>query len=116
MVYGQLAPGNRVRRDLLDLRRTAVSLAVALLALNILDIVATELIVGSLGAVEVNPVMAPLVGTPWAATLKIAIPVCVIALATRVTSQRMVGFLRVAVALYLVVTLSLVGQIAYALA
>jgi hypothetical protein len=116
MIHEQLALGNRINRDLIDLRRTAVALAVALLALNILDVVATTLIVERLGAVEVNPVMARLIGTPWAATLKIAIPIGVIALAGRVQTRFAVNSLRVAVALYLCVTILLIGQVAYALA
>lgn len=116
MIHGQLAPGNRISSDLRDTRRTAVALAVALLALNILDVVTTTLVVERFGAVEVNPVMAPLIGTPWAALLKVGISLGVVGLATQIRTRVAVNGLRVAVALYLCVTISLLGQIAYALA
>jgi hypothetical protein len=117
MNLGQLAQGGRVDgQDLLDLRNAAAALAVALLALNALDIVVTKLSIASLGAIEVNPVMAPLVGTPWATVLKLGIPIGVFALATRIGSSRTVGVLRVAVAFYMVVAIIGVSQLVYVLA
>ncbi len=114
MVQGQLVLGNRASRDLVGIRRTAVSLAVALLALNILDIATTTLVVERFGAVEVNPLMAPLIGTPAALLLKLGIPMGIVVLAARVRTRFAVNGLRVAVALYVCVAISLIGQIAFA--
>ena len=63
MELGEPASGSRVDdRDLPGLRSLAVALALILLALNILDVVATNALVEGSGATEVNPLMAPLVG------------------------------------------------------
>ena len=114
MVQGQLTPVVRViDRQLPVIRRTAVALGVALLALNVLDLFVTNLIIGRFGGIEVNPLMAPLIGTPSAMLVKVGICVVVIVLATRITSARMVIGLRVVVAVYVVVTTVNVGQVAY---
>ena len=113
MVQGQLAPVVRVVDwQLPVIRRTAVALGFALLALNILDLVATKVIIERFGGFEANPLMAPIIGTPSGVLLKIGICVGVIVLATRITTARMVTFLRLAVAVYVVVTTVNVGQIA----
>lgn len=114
MVQGQLTPVVRVIDwQLPVIRRTAVALGVALLALNVLDLFVTNLIIDRFGGFEANPLMAPLIGTPSATVVKVGICVAVIALATRITSTRMVTSLRVAVAVYVVVTTVNVGQVAY---
>lgn len=114
MVHGQLAPVVRVVDwQLPVIRRTAVALGVALLALNVLDLLVTNLIIERFGGLEVNPLMAPMIGTPSAMIVKVGICVVVIALATRITSPRMVTFLRLAVVVYLIVTTVNVGQVAY---
>lgn len=116
MSLGQLAPGrisNGLGVD--DLRVTATALAIALLALNVLDVVVTNFSVDHLGAVEVNPLMAPLIGTPWAFAVKIALPLIVITLATRLRSWRMVKLLRALVMLYMVVVMFNIAQVAYVL-
>ncbi|MGI9641685.1 MAG: DUF5658 family protein [Acidimicrobiia bacterium] len=117
MSLGQLAP-SRIGRglDIQDVRVTATALAIALLALNVLDVVVTEFSVTHLGAVEINPLMAPLIGTPWAFVLKVALPLIVITLATRLRSWRLVKFLRGMVALYIVIVLFNISQVAYTLA
>lgn len=116
MSVGQLAPGAVVAgRGVQDLRVTATALAIALLALNVLDVVVTEFSVQYLGAVEINPLMAPLIGTPWAFAIKVALPLVVITLATRLRSWRFVKFLRGMVLFYLVVVLINIGQVAYVL-
>ncbi len=114
MVQGQLAPVARVVDwQLPVIRRTAVALGVALLALNVLDLFVTNLIIERFGGFEANPLMAPLIGTPSAMLVKVGICVVVIALATRITTPRMVIGLRLAVAVYVVVTTVNVGQVAY---
>lgn len=111
---GQLASGDRVAdRDLAGLRRIAVALALTLLTLNVLDIAATNILVEGFGAVEINPLMAPLIGTPWAVALKVGIPMVAIAMATRVVSRRSVTLLSIVVALYVLVAALGLGQVAY---
>lgn len=119
MSLGQLTPsriGIGRGSGVEDLRVTATALAIALLALNVLDVVVTEFSVEHLGAIEINPLMAPLIGTPWAFAIKIALPLIVIVLATRLRSWHLVKFLRLMVMLYLVVVLINIGQVAYTLA
>lgn len=114
MALGELVSGGRVdERDLPGLRKVAVALAIALLALNILDIVVTNVLVEGFGATEVNPLMAPLVGTPWMVVLKVGIPIVVIGLATRVSSRRSAALLSIVVAVYVLVTAFGLGQIVY---
>jgi hypothetical protein len=114
---GQLALSDRgAAVNPSDLRRAAVALAVALLALNVLDLMVTNLNVGRFGAVEINPLMAPLIGTHWAPIVKIGIPLGIIALAPWGRSARMLGLLRTVVAIYVVIAVIGVGQLAFALA
>jgi hypothetical protein len=114
MGLGQLVLGTRVEdRHLPDLRRVAVVLALFLLALNVLDTVATNVLVGNFGAVEINPLMAPLVGTGWMIALKVGLPLVVIALCTRVRSRRPVILLSILVAFYVLVAALGLGQLAY---
>jgi hypothetical protein len=112
----RFASGERVSEgDTSELRKAAIALAFALLALNALDLTVTMFNIENLGAVELNRLVAPLLGTPWAMVLKLGIPLGIIALATRVTSRWTVKFLRVAVSIYLVVVMIGVGQLAFAL-
>lgn len=114
MTVRGLFSGSRVDdRDLGGLRRVAVALAIALLILNVVDIAATNRLVGSLGAIEVNPLMAPLVGTPWMVVLKVGIPAAVISLATRISSRRSVASLSIVVGIYVLVAAINLGQIVY---
>lgn len=114
MGLGQLASGDRVDdRSLPGLRRVAVVLALALLALNVLDTVATNILVLDFGAVEINPLMAPLVGTGWMVVLKVGLPILAIALATRISSRRSVTVLSIVVAVYVFVAALGIGQLAY---
>jgi len=114
MVQGQLAPvATVVDWQLPVIRRTAVALGVALLSLNVLDLFVTNLIIDRFGGIELNPLMAPLIGAPSAMLVKVGICVAVIVLATRITSPRMVIGLRVVVAIYVIVTTVNVGQVAY---
>ena len=114
MGLGQLTSGGRVDdRELPKLRSAAVVLALFLLVLNIVDTVATNILVLDFGAVEINPLMAPLVGTGWMALLKVGLPVVVIALATRVKSRRLVTLLSIVVAAYVFVAALGLGQLAY---
>jgi hypothetical protein len=116
MDLGQLASGARVvEDDPPHLRTAAISLAFALLALNLLDLIVTNFNIENYGAVEVNPVMAPLIGTPWAVVVKIGIPLGIIALTQWGGSARMLRMLRVAVAIYVVIAIVGVGQLANAL-
>jgi hypothetical protein len=111
---GQLASGVAVdERSLPKLRLTAVVLALALLVLNVLDTVATNILVGDFGAVEINPLMAPLVGTPWMGALKVGGPLMVIALATRIKTRRSVTMLTIVVAIYVLIAALGLGQLAY---
>lgn len=114
MGLGQLASGGRVDdHELPELRRVAVVLAFTLLVLNILDTVATNVLVLDFGAIEINPIVAPMVGTPLMVALKVGLPVVVIALATRVTTRRTVFILSMLVAFYACVAALGLGQLAY---
>jgi hypothetical protein len=114
MSLGELAFGGRVDdRKLPGLRRVAVVLALALLVLNVLDTVATNILVGNFGAVELNPLMAPLVGTGWMVLLKVGLPIVVIVLAARVSSRRTVVMLSTLVVFYVFVAALGLGQLAY---
>lgn len=99
-----------------DIRTAAVALAIALLGLNVLDIIVTEFNINRLGAVEVNALMAPLLGTPWEFALKFGIPLGIIVLSSAVTTKRPLTLLRIAVGIYLVVAINGIAQIAVALA
>lgn len=94
-------------------RSSAVALAIALLALNVLDLVLTDFGIRTLGAREVNPLMAPLIDTWWAVVLKVGIPLAVVAMATQVRSARTVLLLRVVVALYVTLAIATLAQIAF---
>lgn len=114
MGLGQLASGVRVdERILPELRTVAVALGLALLALNVLDTVATNILVRDFGAVEINPVMVPLVGTAWMVVLKVGFPIVAIALATRINTRRSVALLAIVVAIYVLVVANGLGQLAY---
>lgn len=104
-----------VEREPSDLRRAAMALALALLALNVLDLMVTNFNVNILGAVEINPLVAPLIGTPWVVVVKIGIPLGILALSPWGRSTRVLGMLRVVVAIYLIIAIIGVGQLAYAL-
>jgi len=114
---GQLAWRDRLVVDAQsDRRHAAIALAFAILALNVLDLTVTNFNVDRLGAVEINPIMAPLIGTPWAVVVKIGIPILIIAMAPLGRSFRMLGVLRIVVAIYMVIAIIGIGQIALALA
>jgi hypothetical protein len=114
MALGELASGSRVDdRDLRGPRSLAVALALILLALNTLDVVVTNALVEGLGATEVNPLMAPLVGAPWMVVLKVGIPIVVIGLATRVSSRRSATLLSIVVAVYVLVAAFGLEQVFY---
>ena len=95
------------------MRYRIVALGFALLVLNFLDLTVTRLNIQKLGGVEANALIAPIIVTPWGAILKIGIPLLVILLSMWVQSARMVTFLRVAVAIYVVVAIIGAGQFAY---
>ena len=92
-----------------------MALAFALLALNVLDLVVTNFNVNRLGAIEINPLVAPLIGTPWVVVVKIGIPLGILALSPWGRSTRILGMLRVVVAIYLTIAIIGVGQLAFAL-
>jgi hypothetical protein len=110
---GQLAWSGRVPdRDLPSFRRGAFALALALVALNILDYTITNFTIEKLGAVELNPLFAPLIGTPWALAVKIGLPLIVVLLASAIRSTKALTFLRTVVAIYLAVAIFGLGQVA----
>lgn len=114
MGLGRLATSGRVDdHELPELRRVAVVLALALLALNVLDTVATNILVLDFGAIELNPIVAPMVGTPLMVALKVGLPLLVIALATRVRSRSSIVMLSVLVTFYVFVAALGLGQLAY---
>lgn len=76
--------------------------AVVLAMLCVADLVATRAAVAA-GAIEANPVMAPLIGTGWDIALKIAVPLTVVALSTRPVSRRYAAALRAVTVFYAVV-------------
>lgn len=102
--------------DSQETRKAAVALALALLLLNILDVTVTNFNIKNLGAVEVNPLMAPMIGTPWAAVFKAGVPIAILAMATWGRPFRLVGTLRIVVGVYLAVVIIGLGQFVYALA
>jgi hypothetical protein len=110
---GLLAPNGNVADPRSGERSSAVALAVALLALSVLDLVLTDFGIRALGAREINPLMAPLIGTSWAPIVKIAIPLVVVVTTTQVRTQRAVRMLRIVVGLYLALTIVTLAQIAY---
>jgi hypothetical protein len=101
--------------DRSDIRTGAVALAIALLGLNVLDIVVTNLNIDKFGATEANGLMDALLGTPWEFSLKFGIPLAIIVLASGVQSLRTLSLLRFAVAIYLAVAIIGMGQIVYVL-
>ena len=110
---GQLAWSGRVPdRDLPAFRRGAFALALALVALNILDYTVTNFNIENLGAVELNPLFAPLIGTPWALVVKIGLPLTVVLLASAIRSTKALMLLRTVVAIYLAVAIFGLGQVA----
>jgi hypothetical protein len=114
---GQLEWSGRVAEDDLPaFRRGAAALALALVALNILDYTVTNFNIQNLGAVELNPLFAPLIGTPWALGVKIALPLAVVIMATAVRSAKVLTLLRTVIAIYLVVAIFGLGQVALFLA
>lgn len=111
---GQLATGGRVDdHKIPGIRRVAVALALMLLVLNVLDTVATNILVLEFGAIEINPIVAPMVGTPLMVALKVGLPLVVIALATRVRSKSSIVMLSVLVTVYTFVAALGLGQLAY---
>jgi Domain of unknown function (DUF5658) len=100
--FGSAASGSR--------GRTAVALAIALVALSALDLVVTEIGVTHLGAIELNPLMAPILGTMWAPALKIGLPVFILMLASRIRTAFVLNALRALVAVYLAIAVLNVGQ------
>lgn len=88
----------------MDLGRTARStlraLAVVLFALSALDLVITELAVARLGAIELNPLMSPLIGTPWAMAVKLSIPAAVVLTVHRTRSRLVAGTLVATIVFY----------------
>ena len=117
MTAGKLAPGTLdASAETHSIRAAATALATALLALNVLDIMVTELAIRYLGAIEVNPLMAPLIGTAWAPGLKILVPLAIVVMATRARSWQVVTALRIVVGIYMVIAIIGVGQVAWVLA
>ncbi len=112
----QLASVGRGIGDHSDARNAAIALGVALVALNVLDLMLTDLSIRNFGAIEVNPVMAAVLGTPWAVVLKLGIPTAILALTPCVRSSRGVDYLRLAVGVYMIVAIVNLGQLAYAMA
>jgi Domain of unknown function (DUF5658) len=111
----QLAPNAYGNGEHFRLRIEAFALAVALLALNILDLVVTHANITLLGAIEANPLMAPLIGTPAAVVAKVGIPIVIMGLTLRISSRRVVRLLRFGVALYLAISIVTLGQFAIAI-
>jgi hypothetical protein len=108
---GLLAPDEHAVASRASERPSAVALAIALLALNVLDLVLTDFGISSLGAREINPLMAPLIGTPWAMVVKFGIPLAVLAMATQARTERTVLLLRIVVGLYIVLIIVTLSQI-----
>ncbi|MGI9667480.1 MAG: DUF5658 family protein [Acidimicrobiia bacterium] len=98
--------------DIDTLRSDAGALAVALFALSALDLVVTRFAIGSLGAFEANPLFAPFVGGGMGVALKLGIPVYILWVSSRVTMPHAVVALRVVVAIYVVVVLIGLVQVA----
>jgi predicted anti-sigma-YlaC factor YlaD len=111
----QLAPTARGSGDHSEVRAAAIALGIALVALNVLDLTVTDLSIRHFGATELNPIMAALLGTPWAVLLKVGLPTAILALTPRLCSGRAVVYLRMAVGVYMAVAIVNLGQLAYAL-
>lgn len=93
-----------------------VALAVALFALSALDLAVTEIGVASFGATEMNPLMASIIGTPWALVVKLGLPAIIVLLAYKVRTALAIGALRIAVAVYIVVVIFNLAQFAVVIA
>lgn len=108
--------GTIADRRLQDRRKSALALAVALVALSTVDIMVTNLGIAYLGSIELNPIMQPLLGTAWASVAKIGIPAIIVVLTPFIVSPRIVTYLRLTVAVYIVVVISGVAQVSYFIA
>jgi len=103
--------GDRIRGyELASRQRDAVALAFALLTLSALDLVVTEIAVRHLGAVELNPLVEPLLGTGWAPLFKVGLPAVILLFASRIRTSMVFGALRTLVAVYLAVAVFTTGQ------
>lgn len=111
----QLAPIAHGNGDHSGVRNAAIAFGCALVALNVLDLMTTDLSIRHFGATEVNPIMAAVLGTPWAVLLKLGIPTAILALTPRVRSMRALTYLRTAVFIYMVVAIVNLSQLAHAL-
>jgi hypothetical protein len=111
----QLAPIAHGSGDHSGVRNAAIALGFALVALNVLDLMATDLSIRHFGATEVNPIMAAVLGTPWAVLVKLGVPMAILAVTPHVRSARGLVYLRLAVGVYIVVAIVNLGQLAYAL-
>jgi hypothetical protein len=109
-VGGDGAVSTQARTDVKPV--VTVALAVALFALSALDLVVTEIGVVYYGATELNPLMASILGTPWALVVKLGLPAVIVILAYKVRTAFAVRALRVAVAVYVVVVIFNLAQFA----
>jgi len=92
-------------------RSTLTVLAVVLLGLSAIDLAITELAIRRLGAVELNPLMEPLIGTPWAVVVKLGIPALVVVTVHRARSRLVAVALAGTVAFYGTVSVVNVTQV-----
>lgn len=90
--------------------RTVVGFSVLLLVMSAVDLVTTEVAL-RLGAVELNPVMAPVVGTRWAVLVKLGLPAAVVLAAPRVRSLLVARALKLALIIYIAVVVFNVTQL-----
>ncbi len=97
-----------------ELRASAAALAITLLTLNVIDLVVTNLNIMHFGATELNLLVAPLLGTPWAVIATVGIPLAIVVLGMGVRSVQELRAIQVAVGIYMVVVLLGVGQALFA--
>ena len=91
----------------------AIRWALALLALQMVDVGLTQYMVNR-GAVELNPLMASMVGTPSFLLTKLGVSLAVVPIAGwwgQYYPRGMMAALRVCVAVYVLVTLSNLAQV-----
>lgn len=91
--------------------RVAVTLSILLLVLSAVDLVVTEIGIRHFGGVELNPLLAPLIGTPWALVVKLGLPATILLLAPKARAPFIARALKLAVVFYVAITVFNVTQL-----
>ena len=90
--------------------RKITAFAIMLLVLSAVDLLTTEMSL-RLGAVELNPLVSPIVGTPWMVLVKLGIPAAVVLAAPIAKTIVVARALKLAVIVYIAVAVFNVTQL-----